>query len=103
VRVEDATPVLVRGSSYIIFARRECTWRDANLVRGRSQRRGLQIARPSIHRRPTLVMPVPDTGAPAAAGSPSASGLPYREGMYRNRLTPGGRYPAVGGPPHRAA
>ena len=32
-----------------------------------------------------LVMPVPDTGAPAAAGFAEASGLPYREGMYRNR------------------
>ena len=32
-----------------------------------------------------LVMPVPDTGAPAAAGYAEASGLPYREGMYRNR------------------
>ena len=30
-------------------------------------------------------MPVPDTGAAAAAGYAEASGLPYREGMYRNR------------------
>ena len=30
-------------------------------------------------------MPVPDTGAPAAAGFAEASGIPYREGMYRNR------------------
>jgi len=32
-----------------------------------------------------LVMPVPDTGAPAAAGYAEASGTPYREGMVRNR------------------
>jgi amidophosphoribosyltransferase len=32
-----------------------------------------------------LVMPVPDTGAPAAAGYAEGSGVPYREGMYRNR------------------
>src|SRR5688500_20289180 len=32
-----------------------------------------------------LVMPVPDTGAPAAAGYAEESGLPYRSGMYRNR------------------
>ena len=32
-----------------------------------------------------LVMPVPDTGAPAAAGYAEASGIPYREGMVRNR------------------
>ena len=30
-------------------------------------------------------MPVPDTGAPAAAGYAEASGMPYREGMVRNR------------------
>jgi amidophosphoribosyltransferase len=32
-----------------------------------------------------FVMPVPDTGAPAAAGYAEASGLPYREGLVRNR------------------
>jgi amidophosphoribosyltransferase len=34
-----------------------------------------------------LVMPVPDTGAPAAAGFAEGSGLPYREGMVRNRYS----------------
>ncbi len=34
-----------------------------------------------------LVMPVPDTGAPAAAGYAEASGIPYREGLVRNRYT----------------
>ena len=32
-------------------------------------------------------MPVPDTGAPAAAGFAEASGIPYREGMVRNRYS----------------
>ena len=32
-----------------------------------------------------LVMPVPDTGSPAAAGFAEPCGLPYREGMVRNR------------------
>ncbi len=32
-----------------------------------------------------LVMPVPDTGAPAAAGYAERSGIPYREGMVKNR------------------
>jgi amidophosphoribosyltransferase len=32
-----------------------------------------------------LVMPVPDTGAPAAAGYAEQIGIPYREGMTRNR------------------
>src|SRR5262245_4265408 len=34
-----------------------------------------------------LVMPAPDTGAPAAAGFAEASGIPYREGMVRNRYS----------------
>ena len=34
-----------------------------------------------------IVMPVPDTGAPAAAGYAEGSGLPYREGMVRNRYS----------------
>ncbi len=32
-------------------------------------------------------MPVPDTGAPAAAGYAERSGIPYREGLVRNRYT----------------
>ena len=32
-----------------------------------------------------VVVPVPDTGAPAAAGYAERSGLPYREGMVKNR------------------
>jgi amidophosphoribosyltransferase len=34
-----------------------------------------------------MVMPVPDTGAPAAAGFAEGIGLPYREGMVRNRYS----------------
>ena len=32
-----------------------------------------------------VVIPVPETGAPAAVGFAEASGIPYREGMVRNR------------------
>lgn len=32
-----------------------------------------------------LVVPVPDTGSPAAAGFAEASGIPYGEGMVKNR------------------
>jgi amidophosphoribosyltransferase len=37
-----------------------------------------------------LVMPVPDTGAPAAAGFAEAPGIPYREGLSAT-ATPAGR------------
>ena len=40
-------------------------------------------------------MPVPDTGAPAAAGYAEASGMPYREGLVRNRYTRPDVHPAV--------
>ena len=42
-----------------------------------------------------MVMPVPDTGAPAAAGYAEGSGLPYREGMVRNRYSRPDLHPAV--------
>jgi amidophosphoribosyltransferase len=47
---------------------------------------GMQLAgeRPA---EADLVMPVPDTGAPAAAGYAEASGIPYREGLVRNRYS----------------
>jgi amidophosphoribosyltransferase len=48
------------------------------------RRMGIELAR----EHPTeadLVMPVPDTGSPAAAGYAEASGTPYREGLVKNR------------------
>ena len=47
---------------------------------------GMQLAR-EHPAEADLVMPVPDTGAPAAAGYAEASGIPYREGMVRNRYS----------------
>ena len=67
----------------IYFARPDSYMEGRNLYEAR-RRMGMQLA----GEHPTdadLVMPVPDTGAPAAAGYAEASGLPYREGMYRNR------------------
>jgi amidophosphoribosyltransferase len=67
----------------IYFARPDSYMEGRNLYEAR-RRMGMQLA----IEHPTdadLVMPVPDTGAPAAAGYAESSGLPYREGMYRNR------------------
>jgi amidophosphoribosyltransferase len=67
----------------IYFARPDSYMEGRNLYEAR-RRMGEQLA----IEHPVdadLVMPVPDTGAPAAAGYAEASGLPYREGMYRNR------------------
>ncbi len=67
----------------IYFARPDTYLLGRNLYEVR-RRMGEALAReaPAIA---DLVMPVPDTGAPAAAGYAEASGIPYREGMVKNR------------------
>jgi amidophosphoribosyltransferase len=69
----------------IYFARPDSYMEGRNLYEAR-RRMGMQLAKeePALA---DLVMPVPDTGAPAAAGFAEAAGLPYREGMVRNRYT----------------
>jgi amidophosphoribosyltransferase len=67
----------------IYFARPDSYMAGRNLYEARRQM-GIQLA--SEHPADAdLVMPVPDTGAPAAAGYAEASGIPYREGLVRNR------------------
>src|SRR6188472_2883786 len=82
VRFADATPALC-VFELIYFARPDSYMEGRNLYEAR-RKMGMQLAM----EHPIdadLVMPVPDTGAPAAAGFAEGSGLPYREGMYRNR------------------
>jgi amidophosphoribosyltransferase len=82
VRFAEATPALC-VFELIYFARPDSYMEGRNLYEAR-RKMGMQLAL----EHPIdadLVMPVPDTGAPAAAGFAEASGLPYREGMYRNR------------------
>jgi amidophosphoribosyltransferase len=84
VRFADATPALC-VFELIYFARPDSYMEGRNLYEAR-RKMGMQLA----IEHPTaadLVMPVPDTGAPAAAGYAEASGLPFREGLVRNRYT----------------
>jgi amidophosphoribosyltransferase len=67
----------------IYFARPDADMLGRNLYEVR-RRMGEALAREAPVPA-DLVMPVPDTGAPAAAGYAEASGIPYREGMIRNR------------------
>jgi amidophosphoribosyltransferase len=67
----------------IYFARPDSYMLGRNLYEAR-RRMGEQLAM-EAPAQADLVMPVPDTGAPAAAGYAEASGIPYREGMVRNR------------------
>jgi amidophosphoribosyltransferase len=84
VRFADATPALC-VFELIYFARPDSYLEGRNLYEAR-RRMGVELARE--HPADTdLVMPVPDTGAPAAAGYAEGSGLPYREGLVRNRYT----------------
>ena len=84
VRFAEATPALC-VFELIYFARPDSYLEGHNLYEAR-RKLGIQLAL----EHPTdadLVMPVPDTGAPAAAGYAEGSGLPFREGLVRNRYT----------------
>jgi amidophosphoribosyltransferase len=84
VRYAAASPALC-VFELIYFARPDSYMEGRNLYEVR-RRMGEQLA--LEHPATTdLVMPVPDTGAPAAAGFAEASGIPYREGLVRNRYT----------------
>ena len=69
----------------IYFGRPDSYMMGRNLYESR-RRMGMALAGESPVEA-DLVMPVPDTGAPAAAGYAEAAGLPYREGMVRNRYS----------------
>ncbi len=84
MRYAVATPALC-VFELIYFARPDSYMEGRNLYEAR-RHMGMQLA--IEHPAPAdLVMPVPDTGAPAAAGFAEASGIPYREGMVRNRYS----------------
>jgi len=84
VRYAPAQPALC-VFELIYFARPDSYMEGRNLYEVR-RKMGMQLA--LEHPVETdLVMPVPDTGAPAAAGYAEASGIPYREGLVRNRYS----------------
>jgi amidophosphoribosyltransferase len=84
VRYAEPTPALC-VFELIYFARPDSYMEGRNLYEAR-RHMGMQLAREHAVDA-DLVMPVPDTGAPAAAGFAERSGLPYREGMVRNRYS----------------
>ncbi len=84
VRYATAKPALC-VFELIYFARPNSYMEGRNLYEVR-RKMGMQLA--VEHPIETdMVMPVPDTGAPAAAGYAEASGIPYREGLVRNRYS----------------
>lgn len=84
IRYAAAIPALC-VFELIYFARPDSYLEGRSLYEAR-RRMGMELAR----EHPVaadLVMPVPDTGGPAAAGYSEHSGVPYREGFVRNRYS----------------
>ncbi|NJD27258.1 MAG: amidophosphoribosyltransferase [Chloroflexi bacterium] len=84
IRYASANPALC-VFELIYFARPDSYMEGRNLYEVR-RRMGEQLAREHPVEA-DLVMPVPDTGGPAAAGFAEAAGIPFREGLVRNRYT----------------
>ncbi|MEO5918153.1 MAG: amidophosphoribosyltransferase [Candidatus Limnocylindrales bacterium] len=84
IRFAEASPALC-VFELIYFARPDSYLEGRSLYEAR-RRMGVELAREHFVET-DLVMPVPDTGAPAAAGYAEASGIPFREGLVRNRYT----------------
>ena len=82
VELEGARPALCIFE-FIYFARPDSTMAGRNLHEARQQMgRHLALEAPVDA---DLVIPVPDTGMPAAIGYANASGIPYAEGLIKNR------------------
>ncbi len=84
VRYAEATPALC-VFELIYFARPDSYLEGRNLYEAR-RRMGMELAKEHPVEA-DLVMPVPDTGGPAAAGYSEQSGIPYRDGFVRNRYS----------------
>ncbi|MCL4473876.1 MAG: amidophosphoribosyltransferase [Actinobacteria bacterium] len=68
---------------YIYFARPDSNLGGLNVSLARN-RMGEELARESLVEA-DMVIPIPDTGTPAAIGFARASGVPYGEGLIKNR------------------
>ena len=82
VTLEGARPALC-VFEFIYFARPDSMMAGRNLHQCRQEMgRHLHLEAPV---EADLVVPVPDTGIPAAIGYAAASGIPYTEGLIKNR------------------
>lgn len=85
-RIEQVVPVQKESLclfEFIYFARPDSKMYGRSLYSARKQM-GIQLAyeRPAVA---DLVVPVPDSGIPAALGFSKASGIPFAEGMMKSR------------------
>jgi amidophosphoribosyltransferase len=82
LRYADADPKLCLFE-FVYFARPDTSLYGHNLHAAR-QRMGEELARQAPVEA-DMVMPVPESGVPAAQGYARASGIPYGDGLVRNR------------------
>ena len=87
MRERQVTPIVQRATcmlEFIYFARPDSTMYGRGLHDCR-RRMGQELAREHPIEGAHMVMPIPDTGTPAAIGFAEASGIPYGEGVVKNR------------------
>jgi amidophosphoribosyltransferase len=68
----------------IYFARPDNQWDGSNVHQIR-QKLGILLAKEMQHIDADFVIPVPDSGIPAAIGFSQETGIPYNEGFIKNR------------------
>jgi amidophosphoribosyltransferase len=87
MREHQVIPIERRATcmlEFIYFARPDSTLYGRGLHNCR-RRMGHELAREHPIPEADMVMPIPDTGTPAAIGFAEASGIPYGEGVVKNR------------------
>ena len=76
---------------FVYFARPDAQLYGSNVAAARARMGELlaeqaPLAPDTVHpERPAMVMPVPESGVPAAQGYARASGIPYGDGLVKNR------------------
>jgi len=87
MRERQAVPMVKRATcmlEFIYFARPDSIIYGRGLHDAR-RRMGQELAREHPVEDAHMVMPIPDTGIPAAIGFAEASGIPFGEGVIKNR------------------
>jgi amidophosphoribosyltransferase len=90
VPAEDINPRLCLFE-FVYFARPDAQLYGSNVAAARNRMGELLAAQAPLAadrehpERPAMVMPVPESGVPAAQGYARASGIPYGDGLVKNR------------------
>jgi len=83
IRFAEPTPKLCLFE--FVYIARPDTQLYGQSVHGARQRMGEELARQAPCAEADMVMPVPESGVPAAQGYARASGIPYGDGFVKNR------------------